>query len=160
MFALYHLTSMGLLLSAVGCSRAPFDTVAVSEKLLARDAQWAEAAVQGKDVEKIISYWSDDAVVIPQGQPIVEGKAAIRAYVANSLQIPGFKIHWVSNSATFSPDGKLAYLRGTNEITVPGPTGAPLVLAGRGVTVWRLESDGQWRCVIDIWNDPPTSAAN
>src|SRR5665213_3852972 len=97
MLVLRHLTPIALLLTAVGCSRVPFDTVAETKTLLARDAQWAEAAVQGKDIDKIISYWSDDAVVIPQGQPIVEGKAAIRAYVANSLQIPGFKIHWVSN---------------------------------------------------------------
>jgi ketosteroid isomerase-like protein len=160
MLAMRQLTSIVLLLTAAGCSRAPFDTVAESKKLLARDAEWAVTAAQGKDVDKITSYWSDDAVIIPQGQPVVEGKAAIRAYVANSLQIPGFKIHWVSSNATFSPDGKLAYVRSTNEITVPGPTGAPQVMAGRGITVWRMESDGQWRCVIDIWNDPPTAAAN
>src|SRR5947209_7775964 len=83
---------------------------------------------QGKDVERIVSYWSDDAVVIPQGQPIVEGKAAIRAFVRSSLQIPGFKIHWVSEKPTFSPDGKLAYMRGTNTMTVPGANGGLVTL--------------------------------
>ena len=23
---------------------------------------------------------------------------------------------------------------------------------------WRKDPDGQWRCVVDIWNDPPASA--
>jgi hypothetical protein len=62
---------------------------------LKRDAEWADAASSGTDVEKIISYWTDDALVVPPGQPVVEGKAAIRAFVADSLKIPGFKIHWV-----------------------------------------------------------------
>lgn len=91
-----------------------------------RDAEWAEAAATGKDVDKIVSYWADDAVVIPQGQPMAEGKKAIRAFVTASLAIPGFRIHWVSDRVSFSPDGKVAYMRSTNEMTVPGPTGDPL----------------------------------
>jgi ketosteroid isomerase-like protein len=142
-----------------GCTPARFDATLESRNLLARDREWADAASAGTDVEKIVSYWSDDAVVIPQGQPIVQGKAAIRAFVTSSLQIPGFKIHWMSDSVAFSPDGKLAYMRSTNAMTVPGPDGKPITLPGRAVTVWRLEPDGQWRCVMDIWNDPPASPA-
>jgi ketosteroid isomerase-like protein len=137
------------------CSALPFDPAAESEKLLRRDAEWAALATAGKDVDRIMSYFADDAIVIPQGQPIAEGKAAIRAFVASSLAIPGFSIRWVSEKVTFSPDGKVAYMRGTNMTTVPGPNGALLNIPGRGVTVWRLEPDGQWRCVVDIWNDPP-----
>lgn len=68
---------------------------------------------------------------------------------------PGFKIHWVSEKPTFSPDGKLAYMQGRNTMTVPGANGGLVTIAGRGITIWRLEPDGQWRCVVDIWNDPP-----
>ncbi|MGZ5430527.1 MAG: YybH family protein, partial [Thermoanaerobaculia bacterium] len=107
----------------------------------------------------IISYWTDDALVMPPGQPVLEGKAALRGFVADSLKIPGFQIHWTSEKVVFSPDGKLAYMRGTNEMTVPGPDGAPMTLQGRGVTVWRQDADGQWRCVVDIWNAPPSPAA-
>jgi len=141
------------------CSAPPFDAAAEQARLLRRDAEWADAASAGKDVEKIVSYWSDDALVIPPGQPVLEGKAAIRGYVASSLKIPGFRIHWASDKVAFSPDGKLAYMRGTNEVTVPGPDGAPMTLHGRGLTVWRIEPDGQWRCVVDIWNDQPPAAA-
>ena len=146
---------LGMTISVVGCAMVQFDPVSESEKLLRRDAEWAQLASAGKDVERIVSYWSDDAIVIPQGQPVVEGKAAIRAFVTSSLQIPGFKIHWVSEKATFSPDGRLAYMHGRNTMTVPGANGSLVTLAGRGITIWRLEPDGQWRCVVDIWNDPP-----
>ena len=146
---------LGTMISVVSCATPAFDPASESQKLLRRDAEWADLASAGKDVERIVSYWSDDAIVIPQGQPIVEGKAAIRAFVQSSLQIPGFKIHWVSEGPVFSPDGKLAYMRGRNTMTVPGANGALVTLVGRGITIWRLEPDGQWRCVVDIWNDPP-----
>ena len=152
------LLPLATILVAGNCSPPRFDPAAEQDRLLRRDMEWADAAAAGKDLEKIVSYWSDDAVVIPPGQPVLEGKAAIRAYVAASLQIPGFKIHWTSEKVVFSSDGKLAYMRGTSEMTVPGPTGALMTLHGRGVTVWRLDPDGQWRCVVDIWNDPPSTA--
>ena len=148
---------LALLLLPGGCSPRPFDPVAEETKLLRRDAEWADAAAAGKDVEKVVSYWSDDAVLIFPGQPVLKGKAAIRAYVAASFNIPGFKIHWVSNKVVFSPDGKMAYTPGVDELTVPGPQGTPITLHLRGIAIWRLDPDGQWRCVVDISNEePPT----
>ena len=142
-------------LVALGCASPSFNPIEEQQKLLQRDAEWAGIASAGKDVEKTISYFSDDALMIPQGQPIAEGKAAIRAYVTASFKIPGFRIHWKSEKVAFSPDGNLAYMRGTSTTTVPGPNGALVTIPGRGISVWRMEPDGLWRCVVDIWNDPP-----
>ena len=146
------------LLLLVGCSQRGFDPVAEGEKLLRRDTEWADLASAGKDVEKIVWYWTDDAVLIFPGQPVLEGKAAIRAYVAQSLNTPGFRIHWVCEKPVFSPDGKLAYMRGKNELTAPGPNGAPTTVHLRGISIWRLDADGQWRCVVDISNEEPPAA--
>ncbi len=136
-------------------SRKSGATARLEDMLLRRDAEWADLATAGKDIDKIVSYWSDDAVLILPGQPVVEGKKAIRAYVASSLSNPVFKIHWKSTKPTFSPDGKMAYMPATNEMTVPGPDGAPMTLHLRGIAIWRLDPDGQWRCVVDISNEEP-----
>ena len=138
------------------CSRPQFNSAAEAEKLLRRDAEWADLAAAGKDVDKVVSYWSDDAVLMFPGQPTLEGKAAIRAYVTACFRTPGFKIHWVSQKPVFSPDGKMAYMRGTEEATVPGPNGGTMTLHSRGISIWRLDPDGQWRCVVDISNEEPT----
>jgi ketosteroid isomerase-like protein len=145
-------------LAVVGCSPRTLDSAAEGQRLLRRDAEWAELATAGKDIEKIVSYWSDDAVLIFPGQPVLEGKAAIRAYVTASLNTPGFKIHWVSQTPVFSPDGKFAYMRGTDELTVPGPNGTLMTLHLRGISLWRFDPDGQWRCVVDISNEEPPPA--
>jgi hypothetical protein len=84
------------------CSRRAFDAATEEAKLLRRDSEWAEAASSGKDIAKILSYWTDDALLILPGQLILEGKAAIRPYVASSLNTPGSKIRWVSSKAVYS----------------------------------------------------------
>jgi ketosteroid isomerase-like protein len=145
---------LGLLLCG-GCSQPPFDPAAEGQKLLQRDVEWAQVASDGKDIEKIVSYWSDDAQVIEPGQPVYRGKAAIRAYVTDSLKTPGFKIHWVSEKPVLSPDGKMAYMPGVDEMTVPGPNGALMTVHTRGISIWRREPDGEWRCVVDIANESP-----
>ena len=82
------------------CAVKPkFDAAAESAKLLRRDAEWADLASAGKNVDSVASYWSDDAVVLEPGQPPVEGKTAIRNFVAESFKTPGFKIHWVPSES-------------------------------------------------------------
>jgi ketosteroid isomerase-like protein len=38
-----------------------------------------------------------------------------------------------------------------------GADGKPSSTAGRAVTIWRKEPDGEWRCAVDIWNSPPAA---
>ncbi len=121
-------------------------------RLLRRDAEWAAVASEGRDVERILSYWTDDAVVLPPGLPAVAGRAALREYIRNSLKIPGFKITWTSSDVAFSPDGNLAFMFGRNSVAMNGPDGTPIKSEGRAVTIWRREPDGEWRCAVDIWN--------
>lgn len=143
-----------------GCAQRHFDAAAEGKALLQRDAEWAAAASAGKDIDKIVSYWSDDAVVIEPGQPIVAGKAAIRAFVAGSLKTPGFKIHWVSENPVFSDDGSMAYLPGVEETTMPGPDGKLLTVHTRGMSIWRRTPGGPWLCVVDIANEAPAPQAS
>jgi ketosteroid isomerase-like protein len=127
-------------------------------RLLERDAQWAAISAQGRDVEGILSFWTDDARVYPPGMPSVSGKDALRGYVQGALAIPGFHITWASSEAVLSPDGHMAYLLSMNAVTMPGPGGQAVTTQGRALTIWRREPDGEWRCAIDIWNDGPVES--
>ena len=126
-------------------------------RLLRRDVEWAAAASDGCDVERILSFWTDDAVVLAPGLSPLIGKAALRQYVEASMQIPGFHINWVSKDVVFSPDRQLAYMFSQNAVTMNGPEGKPTTVKGRAVTIWRLEPDGEWRCAVDIWNAEPAT---
>jgi ketosteroid isomerase-like protein len=123
------------------------------ERLLELDAEWAALCSKGQDVDRILSFWTDDARVFAPGLPGFTGKAALRSYVEGALAIPGFHITWTTSEASLSPDGQLAYLLSKNAVTMPGPDGLPVTVTGRVLTVWRRELDGAWRCAVDIWNE-------
>ena len=145
---------LGLALSA--CAPPPFDAVGEGRKLAARDADFANVSREGKDIEKIVSYWTEDARVILPGQPVYDGKAAIRSFVTAALKTPGFKVHWVSESPVFSADGTLAWISSIVETSVGDDKGVISTTKGRSVTVWRKEADGEYRCVISS-DSPPES---
>lgn len=125
------------------------------DALLATDLAWSAAASEGKDVEKVVSYWSDDAVVVPPGMPPIVGKDAIRAFVAHSFATPGFSISWTPVDVVVSDDGTMGYSTAHNTMTMPGPDGTPVTSHGRALAVWRRAPDGRWECVYDIWNAAP-----
>jgi len=130
-------------------------STAEKDRLLQRDAEWAKVASEGREVERILSYWTEDAVVLPPGLPAIVGKAGLRQYVEQSVKTPGFRITWESTEVTFSPDGQLAYMFSRNAVTMDAPDGSPITTEGRAVTIWRRESDSEWRCAVDIWNAEP-----
>ncbi len=144
--------SLGVL--AFGCATAR-NGERGGEALLEVDRAWAAAASEGKDLERILSFWSDDATVFPPGSPVVQGKPALRSFVQQSLSTPGFHISWRSDKASVSADGTMGFTTGTNALTVPGPDGKVITIAGRSVSVWRRLPGGEWKCVIDIWNAGP-----
>jgi ketosteroid isomerase-like protein len=153
------ITLLTLAICASGCAPQPksFDPAAESAKLAQRDAEWAKISSEGKDVEAIVAYWSDDARLLQPGLPPIDGKAAIRAFVTASLKIPGFKIHWISDKPVISPDGKMAYMTSTVETTAPGANGALETTRGSSATIWMPGTDGQWRCVVDISTPAPAT---
>jgi ketosteroid isomerase-like protein len=109
------------------------------QRLLERDAEWAALSSEGREVERILSFWSDDARVFAPGLPPFSGKTALRSYVEGALGIPGFHITWTTSEASLSPDGRLAYLLSTNAVTMPGPDGRPVTSHARALRLGHLE---------------------
>jgi uncharacterized protein (TIGR02246 family) len=138
------------------CDQSQVDLKVEEAVILKTDSSWAALAKESTDADKIASYWSDDAVVIAPGQPIVKGRDALRKMVEDSKNIPGFSITWRSSHVHFSPDGKLAYMSGENLMTMNDSTGKKISTPGRAYTIWRKEPDGSWKCVVDMWNNPPS----
>lgn len=143
------------LLAGTGCASAGSPTD-VQSQILRLDADWSRAA-QDRDVDRVVSFWADDAIVFPPGSPAVAGKAAIREFVAKSFQTPGFSISWKTTTVAVSRGGDIAYTTGTNRVTFSTPDGKQVTVEGKAVAVWRREKDGAWKCVIDIWNDASPS---
>lgn len=122
--------------------------------LMRTSREWARA-LSTRDVDQIVSYWSEDAVVLPPDRPAVVGLSAIRQYVAGSLATPGFSVTWEPEFAFVDETGTVGYLLERSRFTFPDPSGAVRSQDGKTVTVWRKAPDGHWKCVVDIWNGSP-----
>ena len=124
------------------------------EALMNTSRDWAAATASG-DLERALAYWTDDAIVLPPDQPAVVGKAAIRAYVQQAASMPGFSITWEPELAVVSENGDMGYMVERNTVTFNDATGVVQTQYGKAVTVWRLQTDGRWKCVVDTWNGNP-----
>jgi ketosteroid isomerase-like protein len=112
---------------------------------------WAKAAAS-MDVERILSYWADDAIVLEPDQHALIGKAAIRQMVQDRMKAPKFTITWSPESAVISKGGDMGYLVEHNRVTFADSTGKVHTQFGKVVTIWRKEPNGAWKCVVDTWN--------
>lgn len=62
-----------------------------------------------RNADSILSYWTDDAIVISAGEENLKGKNSIRQMVEGSFKSPGFNISWEPKTAEISKSGDLGY---------------------------------------------------
>ena len=146
------------ILLLLSCNQKKVDKNVEGEKVLQLSKEWSQAAAAG-DVEKIISYWADDAVVISAGDPVLNGKQAIRKMVEESYKMPGFRISWQPQSVVVSESGDMAYLMENSQISYTDSTGKPITINNKAVSIWRKQADGSWKNAVDI-STPETAPKN
>jgi uncharacterized protein (TIGR02246 family) len=138
-----------LVVTVTSCNPRKVDTKAEGEKVMQLSKEWSQAAFRG-DVEKIIGYWADDAVVMSAGEPVLNGKQAIRKMVEESYKMPGFRINWEPQSVVVSESGDMAYLLENSQISFTDSTGKPFTINNNAVSIWRKQKDGTWKNAVDI----------
>jgi ketosteroid isomerase-like protein len=141
----------------VGVSAA--DTKGIEQNLRDLDDQWSTAAGM-KDLEKTVSFYSEDAIVMPPNAPADTTKEAIRKGWQDLLASPGLVIRWKTMKVEVAKSRDLACLSGTYDLTMNDPSGKPVNDHGKYVEVWEKQADGKWKCGTDIWNsDLPIAPA-
>ena len=116
-----------------------------------QDAQWSKAA-ESRSVEKLLSFYADDAVVLPAHAAIATTKDSIRNIFQKLLSIPGVALSWKATKVTVAGSGDLAYSTGAYQMSAPDDSGKPSVDRGKYVAVWKKQADGNWKVAVDIWN--------
>ena len=123
------------------------------------DAQWS-AAAGAKDLDKTVSYYSEDAIVMPPNAPSATTKEAIRSAWKEVLASPGSAVSWKATKVEVAKSGDLACVSGTYEETTTEASGKPVKDRGKYVEVWEKQADSKWKCGTDIWNsDLPVAPA-
>jgi uncharacterized protein (TIGR02246 family) len=141
-----------LLLFITACQLQPPDTRAADEQTIRTlDTQWAKTA-ETRDLDAIVAYYSDDAVLLPPNEPIATGKQAIRASWATLVGPTTLSLSWQATRVDVSKSGDLAYLVGTYSMTVKDAKGKSVPDRGKLIEVFRKQADGSWKTVADMFN--------
>lgn len=146
---------------SLACSGSAGDARSSDEATLRKlDDEWSKAA-GAKDIEKTVSFYSDDAIVLVPNSPLLKTKEQIRTLWTGMFSIPGFGGGWKPTKIEIAKSGDLAYITGRYEIQEVDPSGKPLTDTGNYLEIWRKQSDGNWKCVVDTFtSDLPPPAEN
>jgi uncharacterized protein (TIGR02246 family) len=143
---------LALLLFALACTQqTPPDTRAADESAVRDlDAQWSKTAA-ANDLDGAVSYYAEDASLLPPNAPMAADKQAIRT-VWSSLLGSGASVSWQASKVEVSRSGDLAYIVGTYTLNMKDPQGNPVNDHGKFVEVWKKQTDGKWKVEADIFN--------
>jgi uncharacterized protein (TIGR02246 family) len=144
-----HWLACAVLVGA-GCSPAAkpaHDTKADETAIRAEDAAWAKSA-STKNAADFVSYYTDDAVVMAPGAPIVKGKTAITEVFTGMVKDPVFALTFSPMSIDVSGD-EATEIGDYSITTTDEKSGKPASATGKYVVVWRRQADGSWKAAVD-----------
>jgi ketosteroid isomerase-like protein len=114
------------------------------------DAAWAEA-LQRKDLEQVMSNYSQDASLLPSDEPIVRGQASIREWFAKRIGTPEYSATFAPTTIVVAKSGDIAYELGTFRVTVENDSGIPVEYSGKHLVTWE-KRDGHWKVTAESIN--------
>jgi ketosteroid isomerase-like protein len=120
------------------------------------EAEFMKASAE-RGSQGYLSYYADDAVEVPNGAPIIQGKINI-AKTMGFLDEKDNHLTWTPVGADISRSGDLGYTYGTYEFRSKDKEGKPFVDHGKYTSIWKKQIDGSWKVVLDMGNVNPAPA--
>jgi ketosteroid isomerase-like protein len=118
--------------------------------IVALDKAWIKAA-QDRNIDQAVSYYADDAIVMPPGAPIATTAQQRRAVWQGLLSGPKSTLNFGRIKLEVAKSGDLAYDLGWTEWKTTDAEGKTTTGRGKYVVVWK-KINGQWKVVADIVN--------
>jgi len=143
-------TTIALPIANPTLSAAPKATAAMLKEL---EAEFMKATAD-KGSQGYMSYYADDSVEVPNGVPLIQGKAEI-AKGMGFLDDKNNRLLWTPVGADISASGDLGYTYGTFEFHAKDKDGKPVVQYGKYTSIWKQQKDGSWKVVLDMGNASP-----
>ncbi len=128
-----------------------------AETLRDLEAEFMKAAAEHGS-QGYMSYYAADAVELPNGADILQGKDAI-AKTMGFLDQKDNHLTWTPVYADMAASGDLGYTYGTYVFTSRDKNGNPIEEHGKYVSIWKKQKDGSWKVVLDMGNSSPEHKA-
>ena len=139
-------------------ARAAVDLAAAEAAVRKTDADWA-AAARTAGVDAWMAFYAADAIVRLPNDEFASGGEFVRHAVSRLLALPQLSVAWRPIEVEVAGSGDLAFLIEAYEVRFGDSRGAPVADRGRRLEIWRKQTDGIWKCIVDSWNvDEPIAA--
>jgi ketosteroid isomerase-like protein len=119
--------------------------------LLDTDRAFAAHSVENGPADAFKTFLIEDALQLPNGAAPIHGRTNIVAAMESG---PEFGLDWDPQRADVSSSADLGWTWGTYVATFQDSSGADVQSAGKYLNVWQKLSDGSWRVVVDMGNQP------
>jgi len=137
-----------ILLSLAACSVQVSQTPDDEAAIRAASADWSKAT-QAKDLDKVMSFYANDARVFSPKVPMVQGKDNIRKGWQQMLALPGPGLTFTTSGVEVAHSGDLAWEYGAYDFETVGTKADITVEKGKYVTIWKKQPDNAWRVAAD-----------
>jgi ketosteroid isomerase-like protein len=149
----FCVVTAALLVFATSCTPAPsrVDTHDADIKAIKDDQiQWLKD-FDSRDLDKIVSHFSDDAIVIDKGAPPVKGREEAKKLYKDAAADPASSLKFAPLRIEVAKSGEIGYVLGSYTAvgTVPN-TKKTAEDRGTYVSIYKKQSDGSWKDVVDI----------
>ena len=144
-----HITLLLLLLfTTLVATGQSINTKTEKEELIKADKAWSLAA-KTNDMEKLWSFWEDEAIMLMSADMTIKGIDQIKKFTTQARTDPNFEISWEVQGAEVSEKADMGYTFGIGKVQRTSSTGELISSTKPYLIVWRKQSDGTWKCIIE-----------
>ncbi len=119
--------------------------------IMKADSAWDKAS-EAKSAEGWLSYYSDDAIMMPPGENVCKDKASRETSIKNMFAIPGMSLRFQTTKVEVAKSGDMGYAVGVYQWVSKDAKGKDYHENGKYCETWKKQADGSWKCIVDIWN--------
>ena len=158
--SLFSVTACAALLTSCGQAPATVDTREADVKAIKDDlAQW-QKDFAAKDVDKLVSHYPDDVLLINPGSAPIAGRESAKAAFREMTADPAFALTFDVSRVEVAKSGDLAYAQGPYKLTMTNPaTKQPFEDNGSYIEIYKKQADGSWKAAIDMGTIPSAPPA-
>ena len=157
----------GFVAATLSCGPQPLskqELMKVVEQQVASDRKaiadgylhWIDAT-QAKDVNAVLVLYTDDAVVLPDHENMITGRAAIRGFYERWYSSKGKLVKQQFEETSIFMGGADVAIETADYSGTMNVGGKDVLFKGKNMVVWKKDAEGSWKIFRDIWNSSPTS---
>ena len=131
---------------------AQVDIDAERKLLLDEDYEFARTSVKKGPSASFYLYLADNAMQLPDGSLPIYGKTAIY----ETMKGDHYDLLWTPVKAEVARSGELGWTWGKYVVVIRNDDGTETKMYGKYLNIWRKQTDGKWKVIVDMGNSSPS----